>query len=97
MQVLGVFVAVWMAAVVVKALRAIRNDEAYVFSMWDGGLLNRGKQLTAFGTRVKVLLGLCLVAASILTVSEQINYRVLMGVAVLGLVADFALTEPSRA
>ncbi|MDX2087163.1 MAG: hypothetical protein SFX73_04910 [Kofleriaceae bacterium] len=47
------------------------------------------------------MLGLCLVVASILSVTalidRQLGFRLLMGAAALGLVADFALTEAPRA
>ena len=83
-----------------KAVAALRRSEPYVFSMWDGGMLRAGKQLSRLGTQVKVGLSLFLLVGCTLTVASVVPIEtgswVMMGGAGLCIVADFSLTESSR-
>lgn len=84
----------WGLAVAAKALRALSTGEPYVFGLWDGGMLRRGKALTPVGARIKLGVGLVLPAISALLFARVLAYVagvvVLLAVVVVSIGSDIA-------
>jgi hypothetical protein len=97
MQVFAVVFTAWGVAVAIKAINCLRTNEAYVFGLWDGGMIRQGKRLNRMGTQIKVVVGAAMAAgcAAMFTGMLPINTAVyVVGfVAVLSLVSDFATVE----
>ena len=96
-QVMAVVFTFWGAAVAVKAINCLRSGEAYVFGMWDGGMLRAGKRLNKMGMQIKVVVGALMAGACLGLVSGLIPLQtgayVVMFVGVLSLVSDFVTAE----
>lgn len=96
-QVLAVVMTVWGILVALKALKALRANEAYVFSMWDGGMLRVGKRLNKMGMQIKVVVGVLMAAGCVALLARAVPLTTasyaLMFVALLSLVSDFVTAE----
>jgi hypothetical protein len=92
-QVMAVVFTVWGAAVAFKAINALRSGEAYVFGMWDGGMLRAGKRLNKMGMQIKVVVGAAMSIACLGLVTGAIPMEtgcyVVMFIGVLSIVSDF--------
>lgn len=96
-QVLAVVMTVWGVLVALKAISALRTNEAYVFSMWDGGMLRAGKRLSKMGMQIKVAVGVLMAAGCIALLARVVPLTTasyaLMFVALLSIVSDFVTAE----
>jgi hypothetical protein len=96
-RVLVVAIAVWGTLVATKAVRALRSNEPYTFSMWDGGLLRAGKRLTRLGAQIKVAVGVLMAAGAIAQLTGLVPVTTgayaVMFVALISLISDFVAVE----
>jgi hypothetical protein len=96
-QILIAAFSVWGIAVAWKAMRALRTGTPYVFGMWDGGLMRRGKRLNKYGKEIKVAAGIAMSICSIVYVTRALPYLTctyLLGfVALFSVVSDYVTEE----
>jgi len=89
--------SVWGIAVAIKAFNALRTDSAYVFGMWDGGMLRAGKRLNKLGKQIKIVVGLMMaggcIAAATSTLPRTSVFYFTVFAAILSVVSDFVTAE----
>jgi hypothetical protein len=94
-RVLCAVFALWGVAVAIKAVKAIRTGEPYVFSLWDGGMIRAGKSLKPIGAKVKAVVGVGIAIGSALfaaRIASRTEYYALIALLVVSVIADFALS-----
>jgi len=96
-KVMAFVFVVWGAAVAIKAINALRSGEAYVFGMWDGGMIRVGKRLTKLGMQIKVVVGAlmslgCIALLTGIVPMLSAAYAIIF-VSVLSIVSDFVTAE----
>src|SRR5262245_51068628 len=94
---LAIAFTVWGLGVAFKAINALRTNEPYVFSMWDGGMLRAGKRLNKMGMQIKVVVGVLMAAGCIALLTDLVprttaSYAVTF-VAILSIASDFVTIE----
>ncbi len=91
--------AVWGVAVAVKAFNTLRGRKAYRFSMWDGGLLRVGRQLTRLGAQIKSVVGMAMSAGCIVILIGVLPWNpgvyVVGGIALVSIVSDLVNVQPA--
>src|SRR5512135_3368697 len=92
-RILVIVMSVWGILIAIKAANVLRSDGTYTFSMWDGGMLRAGKQLTKLGAQIKLAVGALMALGCILVFSQTVPVRegsyALIFVAILSLISDF--------
>ncbi|HEX5060524.1 MAG TPA: hypothetical protein VFV99_14250 [Kofleriaceae bacterium] len=93
LQIFAVVFAVWGVAVAIKAFNCLRNNEDYVFSMWDGGMIRAGKRLNKMGKQIKLVVGVLEAVGCIGLLTGAIPLQtacyLIIFVAIVSLVSDF--------
>ncbi|HEY4180410.1 MAG TPA: hypothetical protein VGM90_26385 [Kofleriaceae bacterium] len=88
----------WAVGISIKALRCLTANKPYVFGMWDGGMLRKGKELGRGRTQVKLVIAVliagfaCALLAGV-RMPHEATY-VLWGLVIASLVSD--LTAPEK-
>ena len=89
---------VWIVAIALKALDAVRAGREYKFGLWDGGLIRAGKSLTPTGTRIKLisssLIAVAMAALALHLLPIKPTAYVIIAMLTASIVADSATLTP---
>ncbi len=92
-RILVIVLSVWGVLIAIKAAKVLRTGETYTFSMWDGGMLRAGKQLTKMGTQIKLAVGVLMALGCVLIFTKAVDIRSgsygLIFIAIVSLISDF--------
>ena len=90
---MAVVFTVWGIAVAIKAANALKSNEPYVFSMWDGGMLRAGKRLNRMGMQIKLGVGIGMALGCVALFAGLLPLDTAAGivcfVAIVSIVSDF--------